>query len=184
MIISEITLSGFRGFREALSIKLSPSFTVISGRNGVGKSTIIDAIEFALQGKLSKYLINKTGGDSINEYIWWKGDAPAEQSFTKVTFTDGSDEEVSIGDYVLTGGEIPTMAIVDSITRLLPGVLGNIESAKDESHSTPGLLEYPQYTRPEIFEANNKKYRTPKVLLSGNHKKIEEWKEEHKKHNK
>jgi len=85
------------------------------------------------------------------------------------------DEEISIGDYVLTGGEIPAMAIVDSITRLLPGVLGNASSAKDESHSVPGVLEYPQYTRPEIFTAKGKKYQVPKILLSGNHKKIEQW---------
>ncbi|MBU4347801.1 tRNA (guanosine(37)-N1)-methyltransferase TrmD [Patescibacteria group bacterium] len=91
------------------------------------------------------------------------------------------DEEISIGDYVLTGGEIPAMAIVDSVTRLLPGVLGNAESAEYESHAVPGVLEYPQYTRPEIFEANEKKLRVPKVLLSGNHKEIEKWREKHSK---
>src|SRR3989339_1684646 len=91
------------------------------------------------------------------------------------------DEEISIGDYVLTGGEIGAMAIVDSVARLLPGVLGNKESAERESHSEPGLLEYPQYTRPEVFEAEGKKYRVPKVLLSGNHKKIEEWRGKHSK---
>ena len=100
------------------------------------------------------------------------------------------DEEISIGDYVLTGGEIPAMAIVDSITRLLPGVLGNKESAIQESHSEPGVLEYPQYTRPEVFPApspcfkeragvRSKELRVPKILLSGNHKKIEEWKKKH-----
>jgi tRNA (guanine37-N1)-methyltransferase len=85
------------------------------------------------------------------------------------------DEEISIGDYVLTGGEIGAMTIVDSVTRLLPGVLGNEASSKDESHSTPGILEYPQYTRPAEFEAESKKYKVPKILLSGDHKKIEEW---------
>lgn len=91
------------------------------------------------------------------------------------------DEEISIGDYVLTGGEIPAMAIIDSITRLLPGALGNAESAEYESHAVPGILEYPQYTRPEIFEADGKKIRVPKVLLSGNHKKIGEWRKKHSK---
>ncbi len=91
------------------------------------------------------------------------------------------DEEISIGDYVLTGGEIPAMAIVDSITRLLPGVLGNAASAKDESHSVPGILEYPQYTRPKIFAVKGKKYPVPKVLLSGDHKKIAKWREKKKK---
>lgn len=88
------------------------------------------------------------------------------------------DEEISIGSYVLTGGEIGAMTIVDSVTRLLPGVLGNEKSPVDESHSTPGVLEYPQYTRPEIFEAEGKKYKVPEILLSGNHKKIEEWRKE------
>lgn len=85
------------------------------------------------------------------------------------------DEEISVGDYVLTGGEIPAMTIVDSITRLLPGALGNAESPEDESHSMPGVLEYPQYTRPEEFVVGTKKYRVPKILLSGDHGKIAEW---------
>ncbi len=96
------------------------------------------------------------------------------------------DEEISIGDYVLTGGEIGAMAIIDSITRLLPGALGNADSAKFESHSTQGVLEHPQYTRPEVFElpplnppagggGRGGKLRVPKILLSGNHKKITAW---------
>lgn len=88
------------------------------------------------------------------------------------------DEEISIGDYVLTGGEIGAMAIIDSVTRLLPGVLGNAQSLKNESHNIPGKLEYPQYTRPELFEVDGKKYMVPKILLSGDHKKVDEWKEE------
>ncbi|MFH1255033.1 MAG: tRNA (guanosine(37)-N1)-methyltransferase TrmD [bacterium] len=91
------------------------------------------------------------------------------------------DEEISIGDFVLTGGEIGAMAIIDSITRLLPGALGNSDSAKHESHAVPGILEHPQYTRPEIFTISGKKYRVPKVLLSGNHKKIAEWREKKSK---
>jgi len=88
------------------------------------------------------------------------------------------DEEISIGDYVLTGGEIPAMIVVDSISRLLSGVLGNSESAKEESHSSEGYLEYPQYTKPEVFFASKKKWKVPTVLLSGNHKKIAEWRKE------
>ena len=84
------------------------------------------------------------------------------------------DEVISIGDYVLTGGEIPSMVLTDSIIRLLPGVLGKDESSLDESHKEPGYLEYPQYTRPEIY----KKWKVPEVLLSGNHKKIEDWRKE------
>ena len=79
-------------------------------------------------------------------------------------------DEVSIGDYVLTGGELPAMVMIDSISRLVPGVLNNEESAMTESHHN-NLLEYPQYTRPEIW---NEK-RVPEVLLSGHHKNIEKW---------
>lgn len=88
-----------------------------------------------------------------------------------------ADEEISIGDYVLTGGEIPAMVVVDSISRLISGVLGNEESSKDESHNKDGYLEYPQYTRPEIFND----WKVPEVLLSGNHKKIKKWRMENAK---
>jgi len=91
------------------------------------------------------------------------------------------DEEISVGDYVLTGGELPALTIIDSITRLLPGVLGNNESIIEESHSATGVLEYPQYTRPEIFIANNKKYPVPKILLCGDPKKIKAWQEKQQK---
>ncbi len=81
------------------------------------------------------------------------------------------DEELSIGDYVLTGGELPALIVIDAVTRLLPGVLGKDESSVDESHSQSGVLEYPHYTRPEVFL----RQRVPKVLLSGDHKKIQTW---------
>ncbi len=85
-----------------------------------------------------------------------------------------ADEEISIGDYVLTGGEIPAMIVVDSVSRLLPGVLGKEESLAEESFIQEGYLEYPQYTRPEEFQG----WKVPETLLSGNHKEIEKWKEE------
>lgn len=91
---------------------------------------------------------------------------------------DYVDEEISIGQYVLTGGELPAMVVIDAITRLLPGVLGKDESSHDESHSEPGVLEYPQYTRPEVY---NKK-RVPKELLSGNHQAITAWRKTHRLH--
>jgi tRNA (guanine37-N1)-methyltransferase len=90
------------------------------------------------------------------------------------------DEEISIGDYVLTGGELGAMTIIDSLTRLLPGALGNEESATDESHSQEGVLEYPQYTKPAIFKAGKKSYAVPDVLLSGNHAEIKKWREKNK----
>ena len=82
------------------------------------------------------------------------------------------DEVISIGDYVLTGGELPAMVITDAIARLVPGVLGNPESAKTESF-TDGLLEAPQYTRPRVYRG----LAVPDVLLSGHHGDIEAWRE-------
>jgi len=80
------------------------------------------------------------------------------------------DMEISIGDFVLTGGEIPALAVLDTVARLVPGVVGKEQSLVNESFSE-GLLEYPQYTRPEVYKGK----RVPKVLLSGNHAKVEEW---------
>lgn len=82
------------------------------------------------------------------------------------------DEEISIGDYVLTGGEIPAMVLIDSVSRYVKGVLKE-DSIQEESFSN-GLLEYPQYTRPEIFEGIS----VPEILLSGHHEKIERWRKE------
>ena len=81
-----------------------------------------------------------------------------------------ADEEISIGDYVLTGGELPAMVLVDALVRLVPGVLGDKNSLNFESF-TGNLLEYPQYTRPADFRG----FRVPAVLLSGDHQKIERW---------
>ena len=95
-----------------------------------------------------------------------------------------ADEEISVGDYILTGGEIPAMIVVDSVSRLIKNVVGNEESIKDESFSKEGYLEYPHYTRPENFSPDKKtNWRVPVVLLSGNHQKIQEWKEKHVKNN-
>ena len=79
-------------------------------------------------------------------------------------------DEISIGDYVVTGGELPAMVLIDAVSRYVPAVLGSTQSAADDSHSQ-GLLEYPQYTRPSIIDG----YSVPSVLLSGNHAEIEQW---------
>lgn len=84
------------------------------------------------------------------------------------------DEEIRIGEYVLTGGEPAAVVITDAVTRLLPEVLGNPESLEGESHDTPGQLGYPQYTRPETYKG----WSVPEVLLSGNHAEIEAWREQ------
>jgi tRNA (guanine37-N1)-methyltransferase len=87
-----------------------------------------------------------------------------------------ADDELSIGDYVLTNGALPAMVVIDAVTRLLPGVLGDDESSHDESFSH-GLLEYPHYTRPAEFRG----MKVPDVLLSGNHAEIEKWRREQAK---
>lgn len=87
-------------------------------------------------------------------------------------------EEISIGDYVLSGGEIAALALMDACIRLLPGVMGNPQTASEESFSD-GLLEYPHYTRPAAWTAQNgHEYRVPEVLQNGNHKAIENWRKE------
>lgn len=87
------------------------------------------------------------------------------------------DVEVRIGDFVLTGGEPAALVMADAVTRLLPGVLGNEASPQDESHSVPGVLGHPQYTRPEEYKG----WQVPKVLLGGNHHTITKWRMEKKK---
>jgi tRNA (guanine37-N1)-methyltransferase len=84
-----------------------------------------------------------------------------------------ASDEISIGDFVLTGGELPALILIDAVTRLLPGVLGDPEGAADDSHAT-GLLEYPHYTRPPDFRG----WKVPDVLLSGNHAQIARWRRE------
>ena len=98
-----------------------------------------------------------------------KSKAEKKGAFDNKVFLEYVDEEISIGDYVLTGGEIPACALVDAISRLIPGVISD-ESTSGESF-TMGLLEYPQYTRPEIFDGVS----VPEVLLSGHHENINKW---------
>lgn len=104
-----------------------------------------------------------------------------------------ADEELSIGDYVLMGGEVPAMAVIETIARLIPGVVGKPGFLKErrlgaKKGQKQGFLEYPQYTRPEVFEVrlrsthgrtSARQWKVPNVLLSGNHKRIEEWKAKH-----
>jgi len=101
-----------------------------------------------------------------------------------------ADEEISIGEYVLFGGEVPAMIVMEAVTRLIPGAIGKQESLKEESFNNAGkigkeqlvkFLEYPHYTRPEILKINGRKRMVPKVLLSGNHKAVEKWREKRMK---
>jgi tRNA (guanine37-N1)-methyltransferase len=82
-------------------------------------------------------------------------------------------DEISIGDYVVTGGELPALVVIDAVTRLIPGALGDPNGAMDDSHAS-GLLEYPHYTRPAEFRS----WPVPEVLLSGDHARVERWRRE------
>ena len=93
-----------------------------------------------------------------------------------------ADMELSIGDYDLMGGELPAMVVIETVARLIPGVLGKPELLKERITKEKGFIEYPQYTRPEIFSPKKGVYwRVPKVLLSGYHQKIEEWRKKYQK---
>ena len=89
-----------------------------------------------------------------------------------------ADIELSIGDYVLMGGELPAMIVTETIARLIPGIIGKPQLLKERITKRKGFIEYPQYTRPEVFShKKGTKWQVPKILLSGNHKKIEKWRE-------
>ncbi len=93
-----------------------------------------------------------------------------------------ADIELSIGDYDLMGGDLPAMVVIETVARLVPGVLGKPQLLKERITKEKGFIEYPQYTRPEVFSLKKSvKWKTPKVLLSGNHKEIEKWRKKHGK---
>jgi len=92
-----------------------------------------------------------------------------------------ADMEISIGDYDLMGGELPAMVMIETMTRLIPGLLGKPEFLKERITKTKGFMEYPQYTRPEEFKAGKKVWKVPKLFLSGHHGKINDWRAKHGK---
>jgi len=141
---------------------------------------IFKAVEFAKKDlKNPKVIITSPRGSTWSQKMASDFSANDEDFIILCGHYEGFDErildivdyQISIGDFVLTGGEIPAMAIVDSVVRLIPGVLGGENSAIDESFSEENLLEYPQYTRPEIYESK----KVPEILLSGNHAEIDKW---------
>jgi tRNA (guanine37-N1)-methyltransferase len=122
------------------------------------------------RGQRWKQAVAQSYADSMHGYIFICGryEGYDERVVTLV------DEQISVGDYVLTGGELPAMTIIDSVVRLIPGVLGGEASAEIESFSDGETLEFPQYTRPENFRG----MKVPEVLLSGNHAAIARWRAE------
>ena len=141
---------------------------------------LFEAVE-ALRGEKTRVILTSPAGRPFRQQI--ARELAAEEHLLLVCGSyEGFDErvrqgladdEISIGDYVLTNGALPAMGIIDAVTRLLPGVLGDDESSQDESFSGC-LLEYPQYTRPAEFRGMN----VPEVLLSGDHAAIEKWRRE------
>ena len=123
------------------------------------------------RGKSFKQKLAKDMADSNDDYIFVCG---RYEGFDERVF-EVADGAISIGDYVLTGGELPAMVIIDSITRLIPGVLGGENSTLIESFSDGETLEFPQYTRPSEYKG----LKVPEVLLSGNHGEIAKWRKEH-----
>lgn len=123
------------------------------------------------RGESFKQKLAREMADSNDDYIFICG---RYEGFDERVF-EVADGAISIGDYVLTGGELPAMVIIDSITRLIPGVLGGESSALIESFSDGETLEFPQYTRPSEYKG----LKVPEVLLSGNHGEIAKWREEH-----
>ncbi|MEN6418544.1 MAG: tRNA (guanosine(37)-N1)-methyltransferase TrmD [Clostridiaceae bacterium] len=141
---------------------------------------IFDCVEAVLGGEKARRILLSPRGRTLNQKIA-KELAGEERLLLLCGHYEGvdervmtiMDEELSIGDYVLTGGELPAMVLTDCLSRFIPGVLGSEESVADESFSD-GLLEYPQYTRPAEFRG----LEVPEVLLNGHHAKIQAWRQE------
>ena len=152
---------------------------------GVGMILRVDIIEAALKDlrkKNSKVILMDAGGETFSQKKA-REFSKAEHLIIIAGHYEGVDhrvhehlvdEVISIGDYVLTGGEIPAMVITDAVVRLIPGVLEKPEATEIESFSQEGVIEFPQYTRPETYKG----WKVPEVLLSGNHKEIDKWRKE------
>jgi len=145
---------------------------------GGARIDIVDMAVSKLRGEKSRVVLLDAGGEKFTEKKAQEL-AKEENLIIICGHYEGvdhrvhehiADEVISIGDYVLSGGEIPAMVIVDSVVRLLPGALGNKESLVEESFNG-GAAEYPQYTRPEEYKG----WKVPEILLSGDHKRIGEW---------
>jgi tRNA (guanine37-N1)-methyltransferase len=151
---------------------------------------IYKAVKQIKKYKKSKVILFTPRGEKFNQQMAYKLSKMDQIIFICGRY-EGVDErvaekiadmEVSIGEYDLMGGELPAMVAIETISRLVPGVIGKRELLKERISKTGGFLEYAQYTRPETFEpVKGKKWKVPGVLLSGNHKDIDEWKKSHGK---
>ncbi len=159
-------------FKAVQKIKGKPTHQ----RVGVRKRTKV--ILFTPRGeKFNQQLVHKLSKLDQIIFICGRYEGVDERVAEKI-----ADMEISIGDYDLMGGELPAMVAIETISRLVPGVIGKEQLLKERISKSGGFLEYAQYTRPEIFSPQKgTNWRVPKVLLSGDHKKIDEWKKSHGK---
>jgi tRNA (guanine37-N1)-methyltransferase len=166
-------------------LKVEPIFKAVNFLNKKNKKLKTKIILFTPRGeKFTQKLANKLSKLDQIIFICGRYEGVDERVAQKI-----ADMEISIGDYDLMGGELPAMVCIESISRLVPGVIAKKELLKERISKTGGFLEYAQYTRPEVFSAKGgsasggkvQKWKVPEVLLSGNHKKIDEWKKSHGK---
>jgi tRNA (guanine37-N1)-methyltransferase len=151
-------------------MKPEPIFEAVEAiKAGLGNEDRLPVILLTPQGRLFSHAIAKELSQYSHMILICGHYEGIDERVVEYLATD----TISIGDYVLTGGEIPAMVVTDAVLRLIPGVLGSEESPLDDSHAT-GLLEYPQYTRPAEFRG----WEVPEVLLSGNHAQIAKWRRE------
>jgi len=159
-------------------VKALESLSLDKGRKKEGfKKTLV--IIFSASGKQFN---SKMAGDFAKKYnhiimICGHYEGIDERIFKVLSAIGRKPLAVSVGSYILTGGELPAMIVIDAISRHIPGVLGKAESIEEKRYG----VGVPTYTRPEVFKFKGKKYKVPKVLLSGNHKKINEWRKKHQK---
>ena len=156
------------GGGDGMLLMAEPLFSAINDAKQYSPSAKV--VLMTPRGLRWKQSVAQSWADSTDDYIFVCGryEGYDERILTLV------DMQVSVGDYILTGGELPAMTIIDSIVRLIPGVLGGENSTAIESFSDGETLEFPQYTRPEVFKG----LEVPKVLLSGNHAEIAKWRAE------
>ena len=159
------------GGGDGMLLKPEPLFTAIEAAKE--KLPLAQVYLMTPRGnRLNQLIVAKVAANNTDMIIICGHYEGYDERITKLV-----DIQLSIGDYILTGGEIPAMVLVDSVIRLLPGVLGGSQSAAIESFADGQTLEFPQYTRPPVFRG----YRVPKVLLNGNHAKINDWRNTHSK---
>ena len=154
-------------------LKLEPLVRAISSLKLKVKSEKLKVILFSAAGKQFDAKMAREWAKKYKRIIMIAGhyEGVDERIFSVLKTKNYKLEAVSVGPYVLTGGELPAMIIVDTVARHIPGVIGKAESLEERRHG----VGVPMYTRPEVFKWQGKNYRVPKVLLSGNHKKIDEW---------